>query len=144
MTDETKIRDELVALTRDGIIHAREALEWARIHTNSALHASIEWNKDKASLLYQLSQMRRLIALHVVTPQRERQVIHLTVDTAGGYRRTADVLRAPSLRQHRVDDVRRELKRLRERVRHENLTEFQAVWDAIDALEDDDAQSASA
>ena len=131
----TKTGRELEALaTRDGIIHARTVVEWARKNRGSALHRKFEWNVQKAAYQHWLWQARQLIAVHVVTEGGHRQTISLVPDrvAGGGYRRLDVVLDTADLRRSAVEQAFGELERWKDR--HSHLSrEFGQIFGAIDA-----------
>lgn len=124
------IRDELLALKRDdGLILAVDAEEWARTHPESALHKSLQWDDATAGHEYRLIQVRRLIAIHIVTEEGARQVVSLSIDRqrpAGGYRTISDVLSAKELRDVLLDDALKELDRIQ--AKYAQLQELSRVW----------------
>jgi hypothetical protein len=68
------IRDELESLQQQsGVLKAEDVVEWARVHSDSALHGAIEWDDAVAGHNYRLWQVRQLISIHVVSNNRPRQ-----------------------------------------------------------------------
>ena len=119
-----------------GMLQAEAGIEWARKHTDSALHAALEWDDEKAGQQHRLWQMRALIAIHVVNIEGQREMVSLTIDRVqpgGGYRDIQDVLKAPPLREILLADALRELERVR--LKFETLQELAEVWTAIDRVQ---------
>lgn len=131
------IKDELEMIRQqhDGILQPTAALQWAADNPQSDLHKSIEWDDTKAAHEHRIWQIRRLIAIHVVTPEAQRQLISLTIDRmqpGGGYRHIDDVMRDRTMRQIALADALTELGRIR--AKYEGLTELARVWEALDAV----------
>jgi hypothetical protein len=129
------IANELVALKdrRDGMIHVRRVHDWARQHPNSAVAQRLEWDDTKAGHQYRLDQIRRLIQIHVVTPDTSvRSVVSLSIDQTkkgGGYRELSSVLPNKSMRLTLVCQVLDELDRVVGR--YPQLAELNSVSEAI-------------
>lgn len=131
------IQDELEAIMNagNGLLKPSEALEWARAHPKSALYSQIEWDRDKAAYEHQIWQIRRLIAIHIITPERARQTISLSIDRVrpgGGYRDVDGVMQDVSLRAVALADALRDLERIRARYTH--LHELARIWDELDKV----------
>ena len=127
------IRDELLALkTADGMIIAEDAVEWARDNPQSDLHRSLQWNDQKAAEDWRIWQVRRLIAVHVLTPEGDRQVVSLSIDrtngNGGGYRELDDVLARQDWRDVMLADALAELNRIEAKYRR--LEALAQVWAA--------------
>ncbi len=130
------IRDELLAIQKadpDNILHASDAVEWARDNPASALYAAIEWNDEKAANEHRLWQVRRLVQLHVMSDDMTPQLVSLTFDRTqgGGYRSISDVVKMPDLREIMLRDALEELGRVQKK--YERVAELAAVWQAADA-----------
>lgn len=83
------IAQELIALSDSaGFIKPHSVVEWARGNSESELHKRLEWDDGVAAEEWRLSQVRRLIAVHVVSDEGERVTISLIQDrhSEGGYR----------------------------------------------------------
>src|SRR5262245_29384756 len=111
------VMDELLALKNDdGLIIVETVHDWAQSNKDSDLYAQLEWNNNKAGYEYRLWQIRRLVALNIVSEEGERQVVSLSVDRvqpAGGYRDLNDVLKTKSLYSILLRDAFAELDRVR-------------------------------
>lgn len=129
------IRDELVALQkRHGILRPEQAVEWAREHPASALHAAVDWNDTTAAHQHRIWQIRQLIAVHVVNQEGVRQMVSLTIDrvNAGGYRLLNDVMETESLREVLLADALAELERIK--AKYLGLVELTRVWEEADLV----------
>lgn len=130
------IRDELLALkTKDGLIVPERAHSWAAKHPESKLHAGLIWDDAVAGYQHRLWQIRRLIAIHIVTDEGARQVVSLSVDRqrpSGGYRDLDDVLPKPDLREVLLNDALAELERVQ--AKYSRLQELNEVWAAKDKI----------
>lgn len=131
------ITSELVAIqeaSEDGILYPREALDWARKHPKSDLHAALEWDDQKAADEHRLWQIRRLIKIYVVADDGEPAVVSLSIDRveSGGYRRVDDVVRSRKLSQIMLSDALAELERVRSR--YERVKELTGVWETVDKV----------
>lgn len=138
MTDNTslsdRIKEELEAIrgNNGGMLHTSLIVDWARNHTESALHTQFEWNDAKAADEYRIWQARRLVAIYVDRESGERKLVSLTIDRSngGGYRHIDDVVRAPDLREILLRDALAELERVRMKYLH--VKELADVWAAIE------------
>jgi hypothetical protein len=104
------IRQELEALideSEDGVLHARDVVQWAKSHPGSALHGAIEWDDIKAADAHRLWQARQLIQISLVREDGAPRMVSLTIDRAsgGGYRQISDVLPVKSLRDQMLADA---------------------------------------
>lgn len=125
------IKAELLALKRkNGMILAEDGVVWARKHPQSKLHKSLEWDDAKAGQEYRIWQVRRLIALYIVSASGQRQLVSLSIDRSkeGGYRSLDDVLPNSQLRDVLLEDALKELDRVQQK--YDSLTELSAVWTA--------------
>jgi hypothetical protein len=124
------IRDELLALKNaDDMILGEDAVGWARENPNSDLHGALEWNNDKSAHEHRLWQVRRLIAIHVVSAEGTRQLVSLSTDRhrpGGGFRHIDDVLPVRELREVLLEDALRELQRVE--ARYKQVTELAEIW----------------
>lgn len=131
-----RIQAELLALRdSNGIIDARRAVDWAKQHQDSALYQALEWDDATAAIEYRISQVRRLIAVHIVDAEGHRQVVSLSVDRqqGGGYRSVQDVLSVDDLRAVMLSDALEELQRVQRK--YEYLQELAKVWEAAQQVE---------
>ncbi|KYK50105.1 hypothetical protein A1D31_22610 [Bradyrhizobium liaoningense] len=131
-----QVRAELLAIkarSADGLLHAQDAVDWAKANPDSALAARLDWNDETAANSWRLHQMRHLIEYHVVSETGAPQVISLQVDRSngGGYR---------DINEARVDmadimmrEAMRELRRVRMRYGH--IKSLKKVWVEIDRLQ---------
>lgn len=131
------IREELLALQAEHtVLQGETVIEWAQENTESALYAALEWDDKVAGHEYRLSQVRRLIAIHVVSKEGVRQLISLKIDRAvdkGGYRLIDDVLSDQNMREMMLSEALADFERLR--LKYEGLREFARVWDELRAVE---------
>jgi len=135
MTTSADIRRELEALKNgNDMIHARDVLEWARANPSSALYAHLQWNDTVAGELYRLSQIRRLIEIHIVDPIGRRKYVSLSIDRSagGGYTPVQRVLSHRELRRVMFNDALDDLDRLQRLYAH--LGELSPVWQAVDRI----------
>jgi len=136
MSDRTdNIGVELLNLkNEDGIINPSKAVEWARANKKSHLHASLEWDDTIAGERWRVSQVRQLIAVHIVDAEGGRRFVSLSIDRkhdgSNGYRELGDVIGRPDLREVMLRDALADLERVQ--ARYSKLTELQPVWDAAD------------
>jgi hypothetical protein len=134
MSDRTdSISAELLKLkNKDGIINPAKAVEWARENTKSHLHANLEWDDTVAGERWRVSQVRQLIAVHIVDAEGGRRFVSLSIDRkhdgSNGYRSLEDVVGRPDLREIMLKDALADLERVQER--YKKLTELQTVWEA--------------
>lgn len=124
------VANELLALERNGLIKPTEAVQWARVHTNSHLHQALEWDDAVAGEAYRVQQVRSLIAVFVEPVHHARQFVSLSVDRVegGGYRRIEQVMNQQDLRSILLQDALHELERMREK--YQALQELDKVWAA--------------
>lgn len=131
------IRDELLAIqasNNEGLLHAREVVEWARRHTKSALHAAIEWDDETAADEFRLWQVRRLVHLHIVTDGGAPQMVSLSIDrtNGGGYRNAEEVARVANLREIMLADALADLERVQ--AKYARVSELAQVWAEADKV----------
>ncbi len=129
------IKSELMELKEQfgELMKVESVHQWALDHKDSALYASLEWDNDKAGLLYRFTQIRRLIAIHVVSVEGRRDFISLTVDRTtpgGGYRSLHDVMSNETLKSVALRDALAELERIKSQYRY--LKQLSSIWDEID------------
>ena len=138
MSDRTDgISAELLKLKNtDGIINPTKVVEWARDHTKSHLHASLEWDDAIAGERYRLWQVRALISVHIVDPDGGRRFVSLSIDRkhdgSNGYRAMDDIVARPNLREVMLADALADLERVRQR--YQRLTELQPVWEQAEQV----------
>jgi hypothetical protein len=103
MSKGDAIRGELESLRNtDGLLIVEDIHDWANEHRDSAIAESLEWDDTVAGRQWRLQQLRQIIRVHLVTDDRVRTEISISVDRSqpkGGYRRVADVVEAPDLFQ---------------------------------------------
>jgi hypothetical protein len=127
----TSIKDELINLQKehDGLLQVETIVEWAEQHPDSELYKSLEWDNEKAGHDWRCHQVRRLIAVHVISVDRVREMVSLSIDRhhdGGGYRWIATVMATSNMRQVLLQDALAELERVRKK--YESLTELAQVW----------------
>ena len=136
MSDRTNaIADELLKLKNSaGVINPAEAVKWAKANPESHLHGSLEWDDTIAGERWRVSQVRQLIAIHIVDADGGRRFVSLSIDRrhdgSNGYRSLEDVVGRPDLREIMLRDALADLERVQ--ARYSKLTELQPVWDAAD------------
>jgi hypothetical protein len=112
-----------------------EAEAWARQHPRSDLHASLEWDNDKAGYQFRLWQIRRLIAVHIRTEGGVRTMLSLSIDRhreGGGYRSVVDILARRDLHEVLLSDSLSELDRIQ--IKYSQIKELEPVWRARDTV----------
>jgi hypothetical protein len=128
------LRDELLALhDKNGLFVPQSAVQWARKNKNSALHRALEWDNEKAGEEFRIWQVRRLVAIHIVSQEGHRQFISLSIDRVnpgGGYRDLETVMKAPQLREIALQDAFNDLARLQ--AKYEHLQELAKVWEELE------------
>ena len=125
------IAGELLKLKNDnGVINPAGAVEWARTHKKSLLHASLEWDDAIAGERHRQWQVRQLISVHIVDAEGGRRFVSLSIDRkhdgSNGYRSLEDVVARPDLREVMLRDALADLERIQER--YKKLTELEPVW----------------
>lgn len=127
------IRSELLDLQAEagGLLQAERVVRWARENPESSLYRNLEWDDAKAGEQFRIWQVRRLIAIHVVSEQGQRQLVSLTIDRMenGGYRDIFAVIANPSMREVLLADALADLERLR--LKYEGLKELVSVWEEV-------------
>jgi len=128
-------KDELLSIkndSKDGKLYVPEVEQWARKNSNSALHHYLEWDNERAGQEYRYAQIRKLIHLVVVTPQRKHMLVNLMIDrvTGGGYRAVDEVMANRNLVREVEAECERELKRLYSKYGY--IKKYNAVWRAIE------------
>lgn len=127
------IRDELLAIQGDKeFLIVEEAEIWARDHPDSDLHRSLEWDDQIAAREHRFWQIRRLIAIHIQTPEGVRQMVSLSIDRGrdgGGYRKLDSILANRSLHEVMLADALRELERVQ--AKYNQLQELQPLWQEV-------------
>jgi len=125
------IASELLDLEdEDGLIDPTTVVDWARDNPASALHGAIEWDDAIAAHAHRLWQVRRLVAIHIVTDDGQRQRISLLRDrkSGGGYRDVSSVMRNDELRAEALAEALAELERWQARYQH--LRELADVFES--------------
>jgi hypothetical protein len=128
--NKENVASELLRLERGGLIQPKAAVEWARAHPSSALHAELEWDDAVAGEQYRIQQVRQLVAIFVNPQTLTRQYVSLSVDRVegGGYRRIEQVLGQQDLRTVLLQDALHELQRMQ--AKYAELQELDKVWAA--------------
>lgn len=135
MNTSDKIRDEIEALAdSDGKTNPHAIVKWAKENRNSALHGQFQWDKTKAAYEHWVETARRLIRIHVITPEGERNTVSLSIDrkSGGGYRSVSDVLSAPDLYEVMLTDALTDLNRVR--AKYERIKELKPIWRELDRV----------
>lgn len=125
------VESELLELQQqaDGLLQVEPVVKWAEQHPDSALHGALEWDDQEAGHAWRCHQVRRLIAVHIVNAEGERQLVSLTIDRShegGGYRSIDAVLSVQKFRQVLLQDALDELERVQHK--YEHLVELSKVW----------------
>jgi len=129
------IGSELLALKNvDGLVVVEDAYAWAEAHPRSALHGALEWDDAIAGREHRLSQIRKLINIHVRYEDGGPRLISLSVDRGrpgGGYRDLSDIIdnRDRTLFEIALQDCLNELDRLQRK--YQRLLALQPVWAAV-------------
>jgi hypothetical protein len=118
-----------------GIINPNRVLDWARANPDSEISRNLEWDDTRAGHEYRLSQIRRLIQIHVVDATGDRKTISLVQDRheLGGYRYLAPVLGNAEMRRMALVEAFAEYKRWERR--YHFFAEFKPLFDAADQVE---------
>ena len=136
MSERTEgLAKELLKLKNEsGVINPAQAVAWARSHKKSRLHAALDWDDTIAAERWRISQVRMLVAVHIVDQEGGRRFISLSIDRkhdgSNGYRSLDDITARPDLREIMLRDALAELDRVQGR--YKKLTELQPVWEAAD------------
>jgi hypothetical protein len=148
MSDRTDgISTELLKLkNQDGVINPAGAVEWARKHQKSNLHAALEWDDSIAGERWRVFQVRQLIAIHIVDAEGARKFVSLSIDRkhdgSNGYRELGDVIGRPDLRSIMLADALADLERVQ--ARYAKLTELAPIWEQADAVRKTRSRKAAA
>lgn len=129
------IQSELTALkARSTLLRAEAVVEWARKHPASALHKALEWDNAKAAEEFRIWQVRRLIAIFVVSAEGDRTLISLSIDrtAGGGYRSFDDIALDVRFSEVALQDALQELERVRKK--YHRLKQLIRVWAEIDKV----------
>jgi len=138
MSDRTDhISKELLALKNDnGVINPAEAVKWAKANPESHLHGSLEWDDAIAGERWRVSQVRQLIAIHIVDADGGRRFVSLSIDRkhdgSNGYRSLEDVVGRSDLREIMLKDALADLERMQ--ARYAKLSELAPVWEKADEV----------
>jgi hypothetical protein len=133
MTIETELLT--IQQTNGGLLRPEDAVAWAKVRVESDLHKSLEWDDAVAGHAHRVWQVRRLIAIHIVSPEGNRQAVSLTIDRprpGGGYRSVDAVMKVPDLRAVMLSDALRELDRVRQK--YQTITALARVWAEVDRV----------
>jgi len=140
------IREELLALHDEhGLLRPQQAVAWARENKDSELYASLEWNDAKAGEEFRIWQVRRLVAIHIVSEKGQRQLLSLSIDRqipGGGYRTLEAISEKKELRAVLVQDAFDELTRVR--LKYEAVLELARVWEEVDRAKEKQAKRGKA
>lgn len=128
------IASELLALQRNEMLVPSEAVNWARSHPDSELHAALEWDDEVAGEQYRIQQVRQLVAIFISPQHNVRQYVSLSVDRVegGGYRTIESVMNAPDLRTIMLNDALHDLERVQ--AKYATLTELAKVWRVVEEV----------
>ena len=126
---------ERVRVTNNGRLAPRDVLAEAT-PKSSPLHPYFEWNNGKAANKYRIEQAKYLIrSIDAVTVERApappiRAFVSVVRGEDRSYTSTAHALSDPELREQVLHAAWREFDALR--AKHRELSEFAAVFGAID------------
>jgi hypothetical protein len=137
--DHDKIKAELLALKRRGVIQPQAVVKAAR-NPKSPLHQLFTWDNSKAAEQWRLEEARRLLRTYVIVENNDaaeplRCFVSLSTDrkSGGGYRHIADVLNEKELYQRLLADSIEDLRAFQ--ARYEKLKELRPVFDAAQRVE---------
>lgn len=133
------VKQELLDLRDDeGTIHADRILDWAEANRESRIASQLEWDDTKAAREFRLSQVRRLIAVHVCDAENNRSTVNLRFDRSngGGYRDLETVMNNSQMRGQALADALADLRRLEQRYDYlsELAPEFRRTIQAVKRL----------
>ena len=154
-----EIRQELLAIAsenREGKLEAKAVIAFAKSHKDSAIYRWLQakgcFDAKKAQHAFALMMAQTLIRRVKVivqqpadsTPVRVRAFVSLQADRSngGGYRETETVLNNADLRANLIATVLKELNYLRMKYGH--LKSLKDVWDTIERINGNAADSAAA
>lgn len=130
------IESELRALKNpDGLLVVEDIYRWVQAHPESKLHGALEWDDARAGYEWRLTQIRRLIHIHVTYEDGGPQFISLSVDRhrpGGGYRDLQDLRTDRSLWDIALADALNELARLQKK--YERLQALTPIWAAAEEV----------
>lgn len=112
-------------------------VDHARDNPGTALHAYFQWDDVRAGNLHRLEQARSLLRhIRIDLPEVADPVrVFVSVSTdrqkGGGYRKTADVIRSPTLNQQMLKDALDDANRFRRKWSH--VSQLAKVHAAIDS-----------
>jgi hypothetical protein len=133
-----------------GRVRARDVVEWARAHPDSALHSRLEWDDTRAGEQWRLVQARRLLRVRVIREGVSAPAyvsLSVTRQQDGGYQRTSVVLQDRDLRREALADAQRGIRQWLARYRDleavSGIVARMESWldelgSAIDEYDDDD------
>lgn len=132
------IKQELLALksaSPAGLLHPREAVEWARSNPASALHRALDWDDPHAAENWRIWQVRQLITMHVVNDDGEPQIVSLSIDRkgSGGYRSIDDVVTNRNLSEIMLADALAELERVR--LKYARVEALTSIWKEVEQVQ---------
>lgn len=130
-----RINEELAAIQNANparILDAKEVVEWAKAHPDSALHGQFTWNDEKAAYEHRLFEARRIIAIHFVNEEGERKVYSVSLDrvNGGGYRNIDEIIDNEALRNALLSEALGKLKHIKRQYQH--LKELASVYEEIE------------
>lgn len=133
----SRIHEELESIRAadpDGVLRTKVVHDWARDHPKSGVHKELEWDDAKAGYRYRLDQIRRLIAVHVVSEEGERQLVSLSIDRpkGGGYRPLDNVLANADLRRILLKDALDEFNRFQ--LKYQRVQQLAKVFEEGDRV----------
>lgn len=138
------VAQELLALSDNaGFIKPHSVVEWARVNSESELHKHIEWDNERAAEEWRVSQVRRLIAVHVVSDEGKRITISLVQDrhAEGGYRCIDRVMGDTELRALALSQALAEFRIWQRKYAY--MQELARIFEAADRVEGGQRTSAS-
>lgn len=126
--------DELEAIrtkAQDGLLRAKDVVDFARSNPDSKLHAHFEWDDSVAAEEFRLHQARGLIRAVITfqpatdgTPVRTRAYISLPSErvNGGGYRRIEQAQENPAMVGELIGEFKASLAGL-----HERFAQFRSI-----------------
>jgi len=130
------VERELLDLTDSaGFIKPHNVVEWARKNPESELHKRLEWDDGLAAEEWRLQQVRRLIAVHVVSDEGKRATISLIQDrhTEGGYRSIDEVMSDTELRALALSQALSEFRVWQRKYQY--MRELVRIFEAADRVD---------
>ena len=147
--DQAQIEKELLDLyTKYGRLDPKEVVDAAR-SPKSALHDRFEWDDTTAAEAYRLQQARGLIRSvyieRVIAPEEPpRRIRYWTHDpVSDGYLRTDDVAKLPDIRDKVLENMRKDLERLRDKWSLYDATFRKIAAEVLEIENDEDDEDES-